>query len=216
VILTGIVGVPWQDLADVASLSGPGLTNLTASQLEQQGRWDIMLGNPEASPPGLPQDAFMLEVPFDRAVLSSRHENPLTHDFIVSSDSLNPRENAINGHESVNLGDRALQAACIFPLATPRRCDQTFDTGGGCRCFAEDVVYNNAACQPPAGGPAGTTQYFDYAYPGIRHLQLLKALGDNAVTASICPKVLEPNTPDYGYRPAMRALAARLESAFNP
>jgi hypothetical protein len=44
----------------------------------------------------------------------------------------------------------------------------------------------------------------------------LKALGDNAVTASICPKVFEPDAADFGYRPAMRALAERVEAALSP
>lgn len=217
VILTGIVGVPWQDVADEQSLSLPGLSFLPAVQLQRLGRWDVMIGDPDASPPQRATDVFMMETPIDRAVLSSIHENPLVHEVVVPSTSMNPRENAINGHESVNVGNRALQAACIFPLATPKVCDQAaFDADQGCRCFADDLVYNRAVCQPPGGGPAGTTQYFDSASPGIRHLQLLKALGDNAVTASICPKVVQPGDVDYGYQPAMKALARRLASAFDP
>jgi hypothetical protein len=75
---------------------------------------------------------------------------------------------------------------------------------------------NNALCQPPSGGPAETTQHFDGAFPGLRQLQVLRDVGDSAITASICPKVFDPASPDYGYRPAMTSLAARLERAFNP
>ena len=215
-ILTGIVGVPWQDVADSASLDGPGLTLLTSAQLKKEGRWDVMIGDPDASPPVRATDAFMMETTIDRGILSSIHENPLTHDVIVPSSSMDPRANSINGHET-NTHNRALQAACIMPRQTPKVCDEAaFNADTGCRCFQEDLVDNNALCQPPGGGAPTTTQHFEAAYPGIRHLQLLKALGDNAVTASICPKVFTPGEPDFGYRPAMRSLAARLERAFNP
>jgi len=211
------VGVPWQDLADEASLTGPDLRYLSANQLEKQGRWPILLGDPTASPPVAPADPFMIEGPFDRSLLSTVGANPLTQDPLVASDSQDPLANAINGHESVNLGDRALQSACIFPLLTPRRCDQAaLDADTDCQCFIDDAPFNRAVCQPPSGGPVEDTQYFDNAYPGIRHLQLLRSLGDNAVTASICPKVTEVGAADYGYRPAMAALGARLERAFNP
>jgi hypothetical protein len=217
VILTGIVGVPWQDLADNTSLAGAGLTNLTAAQLTQQGRWDIMLGDPAASPPVRPADPFMIETPTDRAMLSSVSKHPLVTASLTPSDSTNPQANVINGHENVNVGSRSLQQACIFPLATPKLCDQAAqDADSSCRCYADDAPYNNAICQPPGGGAAGTTQYYASAYPGIRHLQLLKALGNNAVTGSICPKITAPDAADYGYQPIMKVLATRLESAFNP
>jgi hypothetical protein len=217
VILTGIVGVPWQDLADKTSLAGAGLANLTAAQLTQQGRWPIMLGDPQASPPVRPTDPFMIETPIDRAMLSSVSKHPLVAASPIPPDSNDPQANAINGHESVNLGNRTLQQACIFPLATPKLCDQAaLDADLSCRCFADDAPFNNAICQPPGGGAAGTMQYYASAYPGTRHLQLLKALGSNAVTGSICPKVTTPDAADYGYRPIMKLLATRLESAFNP
>jgi hypothetical protein len=217
VILTGIVGVPWQDLADQASLTGPGLTNLTAAQLTQLGRWPLMIGGPDASPPKLPADPFMIETPVDRSTAVSATKHPLVDAALVASTSTNPQANVINGHETVNIGNRDLQAACTFPLAQPVTCNQVaFDADKGCRCFMEDNAYNRATCQPPAGGPAGITQYYEQAYPGVRHLQLLQSLGDNAVTASACPKVTTPDAADYGYRPAMKALAARLEIAFKP
>jgi hypothetical protein len=216
VVFTGIVGVPWQDLADKASLTGAGLTYLTAAELTKTGRWKTIVGDPSASPPLRPADPFMIEAPYDRAMLSSVHANPITGDALVASTSTNPQANAINGHESVDLGSE-LQAACSFPLTTPAICDQAADDAGlGCRCYMADAPYNRAVCQPPGGGPVGTTQYSEIAYPGLRHLELLQSLGNSAVTASACPKVTTANAVDYGYRPAMKALAARLEAALNP
>jgi len=216
VILTGIVGVPWQDLADKASLTGAGLTNLTAAELLAQDRWKVIVGDPTASPPERPTDPFMIEADYDRAMLSSVHANPISGDVLVPSTSMDPQANKINGHESAIMG-QDLQAACIFPLGTPKVCDTAaHDAGASCRCYATDSPINSALCQPPAAGSPTTTQSYEQASPGIRHLQLLQSLGDNAVTASACPKVTTPDAADYGYRPAMKALAARLERAFNP
>ena len=215
VILTGIVGVPWQDLADKASLTGPGAHHLTATELT--GHWDAILGDPDASPPKRPTDPFMIETPTDRAMLSSVNTNPFVPETIVASSSNNPQANKINGHETIDVRNDDLQTACIFAMQQPLVCDKAAsDAGEGCLCFAADAPFNRAVCQPVGGGAAGTTQRYAQAYPGIRHLQLLRALGDTAVTASICPKVTSPAAVDFGYRPAMKALAARLESAFNP
>ena len=125
----------------------------------------------------------------------------------------------INGHDSVDLGARELQYACTFPLATPKLCSEAvFEGDGNCMCFKADASYNRAICQPPGGGAAGITQYGSGATPGIRQLQLLQSLGDSAVVASACPKVVDAAAAaaDYGYRPAMDALAARIESALAP
>jgi hypothetical protein len=50
------------------------------------------------------------------------------------------------------------------------------------------------------------------AYPTPRELLVARALGDHAIVASLCPKQLTtPAADDYGYRPAVRAIARRLE-----
>ncbi len=56
VVLAGIVGVPWQDLADDASQTGAGLSYLSASELDQRSRWEYLLGTPDASPVVPPND----------------------------------------------------------------------------------------------------------------------------------------------------------------
>ena len=60
---------------------------------------------------------------------------------------------------------------------------------------------------------------FAKAYPGTRELRVLQGLGENAIVASICPKVIEaadPNKPaadpNYGYNPAVSAILARLKT----
>lgn len=215
IYLAGIVGVPWQDIADEPSLSGSGLRYLTAAELSARERWDVILGDPEASPPVLPSDPFMVEATTDRTDLPIPQSNPIVaSERLVSGRSTDPRANAINGHEQIDLSHSDLQYACTFPLDVQRRCDQAaFDADQGCDCFAEDLVYNRSLCQPPEGGLPDIVQRSAKAYPGLRHLQVLKEVGDAAIVASICPKVLDKSDEDYGYNPAVKALIDRVTNS---
>jgi hypothetical protein len=209
VFLAGIIGVPWQDVADDESLSGAALRYLTAFELEQGGRWALMLGEPEGEPgdpPILPTDPLMIETPDERI-----GTHPLINFPLAPSTSKNPRANPINGHEQVNVGNRDLQYACTFPLAKPRVCEP--DDPRGCECPEQDLPANRPLCQPPGGGDATTTQYYASAYPGLRHLAVLRGLREQAIVASACPKVLDETQPDYGYNPAMDALVDRMREA---
>jgi len=212
VYLVGIVGVPWQDIADARSLSGPGLRYLTARELTANGRWDVILGDPLASPAVPPTDPFMLETSRDRTELPVSQQNPIVPSArLVAANSRDPQANVINGHEQRDMGGRDLQYACTFPLDRPRSCDQaSLDAGKGCDCYQEDLMFERPLCQPPGGGASTSQQYYAKAYPGLRHLQLLEALGDSAVVASICPKVLDKASEDYGYNPAVEALNSRI------
>lgn len=212
VLLLGIVGVPWQDVATADSLTKPGLTFLSEEGQLSDERWDIILGNPAASPPVPPLDPFMVESPADRSTLDIPQANPVVAiEKLVTASSTNPRANGINGHEQVNQGARDLQYACTFALPNPIVCDQAaFDADKGCDCFAEDATFNRPLCQPPGGGAAGTTQYFGKAYPGLRELQVLKGIGGHGIVASTCPKSADLQSDSYGYRPAMDALAGRV------
>lgn len=218
VFLVGIVGVPWQDVADEDSLSDPmRLRYLSFDELDEQDRWSLILGE-NGEPPG---DGLMLETPVDRSTLGLG-PHPLTGDPIAPSTSEDPQENPINGHESAitdNYNDD-LQYACIFPLEVPRDCS---DALVSCDCVESALPYNRPLCQPPGGGAASTTQHYAKAYPGGRHLELLRAFGEltgNAVVASICPKVLDSSMPSsdpaYGYNPAMTAMVDRMKSALAP
>jgi hypothetical protein len=213
VLLLGIVGVPWQDVSDAASLTGQGLKFLGEDGPLSAERWDVILGNPAASPPEAPLDPFMIETPEDRTTLPGvPAANPIVPaELLVASGSTDPRANRINGHETVNIGSRDLQFACTFPLQAPILCDQARnDADGACDCFAEDAPYNRSVCQPPGGGPTSITQYWGTAYPGLRELAVLKGVGGHGIVASACPKSSELTAEAYGYRPAMDALAGRV------
>jgi hypothetical protein len=215
VFLAGIIGVPWQDIADDDSLNGAGLRYLTEAQIESEGRWAVILGTPNAGTtdaPIPPSDPLMIEQPDER---QAGLTNPITMDAIAPSSSMNPKANPINGHEQINMNNTDLQYACTFPLATPLTCNQMRDDAGqGCDCFQADLPFNRPLCQPPGGGAPTTTQTYAKAYPGTRHLQVLKEFKDNSVVASICPKISDdPAKPDYGYNPAVKAIIDRLKEA---
>jgi hypothetical protein len=204
VYLAGIVGVPWQDVADDASLAGSGLRYLTAAELSSKQRWNVLVGDPAKNQP--PGDPFMHESPDPRS-----GKNPVTGDEIVPATSPDPQASPINGHEQVNVDDTDLQYACTFRLSEPDPC-----TDGSCDCAPGDVATRNSPlCQPPTGGVAARQQYFGKAYPGLRPLEVLRGIGDSAIVASICPKVLTDGQPGYGYEPAVDAIVDRLKIVLN-
>lgn len=216
VYLAGIVGVPWQDIADPKSLSGGGLRYMSAAELEASKRWDVILG--DASKNVGPSDPFMVESTQPRT-----GKNPVTGDAIASADALDPRANAINGHEQKDTDGTDLQYACTFELTKPTLCG----AGDICDCHeasegqpgqpdeTDELARNRPLCQPPTGGAAQATQYYGKAYPGLRPLEVLRGLGDSAIVASICPKVLTEGQPGYGYEPAVDAIVDRLKVALS-
>jgi hypothetical protein len=207
VFLIGIVGVPWQDLASEASLTGRSLTYLTSEELTASGRWDVILGDPDVGVP--PADPFM--IPSDRERTGT---NPITGTQV--SPSTATTLNDINGHEQNIVNRDDLQYACTFDLVPDVPC--TTANQDGCDCNASEQAYNRPTCQHPGAGLDGT-QTHAKAYPGIRHLQVLKGLGANAVVASICPKNVAAmggvpaNDPAYGYNPAVAAMIGRFTRA---
>jgi hypothetical protein len=213
VYLAGIVGVPWQDLADEASLAGGGLRYLTAKELTKSHRWDALVGDSATSTP--PTDPFMRE-----SVAPRRGTNPIISVSTAPETSTNPRENPINGHEHAASPDD-LQFACTFELAEPApcaedgRCDCRPPSSTNPQASPGDLPLNSSLCQPPAGGAPEARQYFGKAYPGLRPLEVLKGIGDSAIVASICPKVLREDQPGYGYEPAVDALVDRLRVALS-
>jgi len=220
VFLAGIVGVPWQDIADDASLTGPGLTYLTAQELLDKGRWPVLLGAPgtpgkEGEPaPVPPTDPFMRETTEPRS-----GTNPIVNVSISPANSTNPQANVINGHEQNIPKKDDLQYACIFKRKTPKTCEAN---DAACDCSPDKsgnsdavIAANSPLCQ---GGASINQQTYAKAYPGVRELQVLKDYGDNAIVASICPKVTTASgpadqDPNYGYNPAVGAIIERLKEA---
>jgi hypothetical protein len=201
VLLTGIVGVPWQDIARDKTDVSKGFKNAAelSSAIGGTGMttWDVIVGDPANYV--LPQDPLMIESTSKR-----NGTNPITGDALV--DATTPLGNPINGHEYTNTDNDDLQYACILSLlpGTERDCTNTNLTA--CDCF--DGSNDKPLCAPnPSSGGTPTLQVKAKAYPGIRPLSLLRDLGDQAVVASVCPaQVDDPMALSFGYRPVVRSV----------
>jgi hypothetical protein len=200
VLLAGIVGVPWQDIATDDSLTGDGLTYLTADELTRRQRWDTILGGEDGSPP---TDPLMLE-----SIAARTGQNPVINVPLAPPSTDVPGTNPINGHEMILSDNNDLQYACIFPLPTPRQCDSS-----DCDCTASDQKYERPLCDYPNGPNTDGVQRYAKAYPGLRELGVLQGVGDNGIVASICAKHTLPApglAPEadasYGYNPAVAAM----------
>jgi hypothetical protein len=201
VLLAGIVGVPWQDVSTRESWSGPGLTYLTATELETEGRWDVILGGANG-----PTDPLMRESFAERSGV-----HPLLNVPVAPSTSPSRTQNPINGREQAIPNNDDLQYACTFQLSTPRTCDTGNEAR--CDCNADEQSANSSLCEYPNGPGTDGTQVAGKAYPGVRTLEVLRAIGENAVVASICPKHTAPaaglrpeEDPSYGYNPAVHSI----------
>jgi hypothetical protein len=212
VFLTGIVGVPWQDVArEDSSAADQPLEFLEGADLETTARWQVILGDPDNGVP--PTDPFMLESIDPRKTGAT---DPVGGTAITApaSTSLNP----INGHEQDVLADRDdLQFACIYPrepALSPEDCSANPDV---CDCNADEFEKHSPLCDGVTATTDGS-QLFDKAYPALRELAVLKTLGGNGLVTSICPK--STTTDDaatdlaYGLNPAVRAIGDTLANVF--
>jgi hypothetical protein len=218
VFFGGIVGVPWQAIAsDVDANDNPledgELRFQNAVELQQNGTWDRILGSPGVR--WRPQEGNRPEVDGSPGVPPSLPQ-------MIESEFERPgimRGNPINGREYSTLDDvngaqdtpDDLQYACIFPLATPRDCTQRDPNTEACDCYEGEL--DRPLCeQRPGESTPGTTQYWAKAYPGGRHLEVLKDYGANSIVASICARnVTNQGASDFGYRPAIAAIVDRLK-----
>jgi hypothetical protein len=199
VFVAGVVGVPWQDIA----VDPTDLTKgyLTGQELADQNIWPKIIGDPKASPPVPPIDPHMEE-----------SIQPRGNGTVPPASG--PYADPINGHEwdpSMAPSPNAdLQYACIFPLDAPRTCTQIL----GCSCFvppgADPAATHNPLCQN-AAGQYSNIQTRAAAYPGIRQLQVLQGLGEQAIVASICPSNMSnSNATDFAYRPVVASLMNKI------
>ncbi|HEB53049.1 MAG TPA: hypothetical protein ENI87_07340 [bacterium] len=222
VYLTALIGVPWQDLARQNGDGTPDLVSglddegrpigafQNGTELAQNGTWDVVLGEPTtyvSNPSSRPSDPLMRESVDPRSGAHPIIGAPLAPPG-ASYDA-----NVINGHEySIPLRDD-LQYACVFPLFVPKDCNNPNEIA--CDCL--DPGNDNPLCQDPSTDQFGTTQYRAKAYPGLRHLGVLKSLGARGVAGSICPAQLsDPNSADFGYIPTVRTLVREVAPALQP
>jgi hypothetical protein len=197
VFVTGIVGVPWQDIAVDPNDLSQGFK--TAKQIGDDGIWGDIVGDPlNPVGPVPPRDVHMVESIKPRPTLPGPGSAPQAdpkhgHEWDPSRDMAQPNAD--------------LQYACIFDLVPPRTCTAAAD----CDCFGPNIAdVQNPLCQNPQGAYT-TTQVRAKAYPSPRILQVLQGLGDQAIVGSICPaQTIDRNREDFGYSPAIRAVMRRL------
>jgi hypothetical protein len=230
VLLAGIVGVPWQD---IARPNGGGLPDLehgigpdgsviggfkTSDELSQVvpgtglTAWDVILGDFEHG--GRAADPLMHE-----SIAPRTGTGPITGFPMVTS--ANPLANHANGHEYAIPQWDDLQYACIFPLVkigedgtiSPDVRDCAASGIEHCDC---DYPHNDSPlCQVNPETGDSTDQVYAKAYPGLREIALLQRLGPRGVVASVCPaQLVDPAGSDFGYRPAVAALVERLKPHF--
>jgi len=204
VVLAGVVGAPWQDLATNDSLSGRRLDYLTSSEIGAAERWNLFVGIPSINLE--PRDPLMIES-IDPRPTGAAH--PVVDDAAIAAFTEDANVNPINGHEQAVLTTRDdLQFACIYPLAEPIDCDD--GNADACDCNADEVDKHSPLCTGVTATTDGT-QAYGKAYPSTRELEVLAA--PTSVVASACPKntvAQGDDDPDVGYVPALRALAAQL------
>ena len=208
VLLAGIVGVPWQDIATDDSLTGDGLTYLTAAELSERGRWSMILGGADGS---APTDPLMHE-----SIAPRTGTNPVLGAPLLPP-SAGAGQNPINGHEQNIVHADDLQYACIFPLPTPRQC--TDENAESCDCSTDYAAYARPLCEYPSEPQMNGLQRFAKAYPGLRELGVLQGVKDNGIVASICAKHTAPaagltaaTDASYGYNPAVAAMGNVITS----
>jgi hypothetical protein len=202
VVVTGIVGVPWQNIAvDPYDLT-KGFK--TSTQLRDEDIWADLVGDPtNPAGPVPPRDPHMIE-------------SMMPRDGLPGTGS-GWRADIKNGHEWDPTKDKTqpnadLQYACIYDLIPTKTCAQAAD----CDCFgttSDLTAIASPLCQNEQGAYA-TTQTRAKAYPGTRLLQFLQGLGDQGVVGSICPAQTALRTrDDFGYWPAISALTRKMRKS---
>jgi hypothetical protein len=219
VFFGGIIGVPWQAIdsnidANNRPLADGQLRFQNATELTLNGTWDQILGSPgirwRAAGPNRPEVNGVPAIP---PALPQMVESEFARPGVTLGNPINGREFSTlddqNGTNNSTPDD--LEYACIFPLATPRDCAQRNPDTDACDCYQGKL--DRPLCeQQPGVSAAGTNQYWAKAYPGTRHLEVLKDYGPNSIVASICARnVTDPNASDFGYRPAIAAIIDRLK-----
>jgi len=232
VFLAGIVGVPWQDIANNPTDLKQGY--MTAEQLNwtvetfaskgenapqwlkdlqttHQGAtvWDVILGATKTDhsidPNVKPLDPLMID-----SILERQGSNPVLQQPLVPSGSFG---NTINGAEKDPKHNMDLQYACVFDLPSLLDCS---DPSKQCDCSQapnNKSDYDPLCYDKSTGEYVSDRQFRAKAYPGRRQLATLKGLGSQAIVASICPANTDkPSESDFGYRPAMSAIIDRLRS----
>jgi hypothetical protein len=191
VLFGAVLGVPWQDIAKDPKVLATGFR--PPNEID----WGLLLGDPENGVP--PGDPLMIP-----SIAPRTGVNPPTQSALAPPEATSPSANVVNGHERAIPNKDDLQYACIFPRPVPKDC-----SSGQCECQG-DGIPTNPICQSPDGS-YGPIERAGRALPGVRELELVRALGERAALGSICAPIVDsPELVTFGYRPAVDALLRTL------
>ena len=192
-IFFGIIGgVPWQLLTTDPRKGGTFKTTL------DEADWTRILGKDPATYRDEGIDPHMIESVQPRPGIVCGTTSPAT------CDPFHGREYDTKT-TSIKID---LQYACTFVLPQEKDCSK-LPEGATCDCTG---TYNGPLCAPnPNDNGSPTLQIRGKAYPTIRELRVAQALGSHAVVGSICPRTVNVQDPDFGYRPALRALVEHIQ-----
>ena len=125
--------------------------------------------------------------------------------YSLGTDPVNGRE--FNTLTSVAAID--LEYACTFDLPAPKDCTAAVNANA---CDCTGTAASTADGPPLCSTSTRTTQVKGKAYPQSRYQLVAKALGNQALVASICAKVTTGNStaPAYRYNGAMQAAIERM------
>jgi hypothetical protein len=168
-------------------------SQLLTSPVLGEGDWTRILGKDPRHFDESGRDAHMLQSVTPRVGLPG----------VTAAADADP----IHGRERDTRGED-LQYACTYALAEPLACPAN---SPDCNCTPGDPICGTGA--PPV------TQLRGAAYPGIRQLEVARALGDRAVVSSICAAhAVEdaPGDPLFAYRSTMTRLGDRMARALAP
>jgi hypothetical protein len=197
-----IGGVPWQFLTEDPR---PGSTAPFKESLSEAD-WVRILGKDPATYQSEGIDFHMIET-----YKKNSRDNKCPDTAPNNCDPINGKE----WDTSTSKLGLDLQYACIFDLPTPKNCaDPVNEPACDCGRNPKGSFVASPLCEPnPADSNNPTLQRKGKAYPTIRELRVAKGMGEQGIVASICPRSLNKNDPDYGYRPAVRAIINRLKAA---
>ncbi len=118
-------------------------------------------------------------------------------------------------HRDWDTGKADLEYACTFAL--PPSFQKPFDDNGDCKnasdaplCEAKRAASNVCGTNPGAPG-CRRKQVRAKAFPTVRELEVVRALGEQGIAASLCPQeTADTTSPLYGYNPGVKAIVDRL------
>ena len=243
IFLAGIVGVPWQDLANDPTDLKKGYRPV------EQLAWtpSVFEANTVAAPTGLPEGKTLWNMVLGEVDESPGSDtngdgviekNPRYGSIVPTVDPLDPlmKESVVprTGTHPIT-GAELVQPGGGSPVGHPVNGAEwnitagndlqyacVFELGqfGPLDCALPENAFGCDCNQSPEnplcwnGSAYGKEQYRAKAYPGRRQLAVLKGMQSQAIVASVCPaNMSDLNAADFGYRPAIGAIVDRLKAA---